>query len=101
MSKRNVFEIFLDSMNVKYTNLYSDSYYDNHPYKYSLYGLSKMLSDYKVENVSIRLKNKRQGLDKLDTPFIAHFGNDFVIVHEKDRESVSYQWMNKSVRNAK
>ncbi len=45
MSKRNVFEVFLDCMSVKYTNVYSD---------------------YKVENVSIRLKNKRQGLDKLD-----------------------------------
>ena len=98
MPKHNVFEAFLGFMNVKYTNLYSDSHYDNHPYKYNLYGLSKMLSDYKVENVCIRLKNKREGLEKLDIPFIAHFGNDFVIICEKDSESVVYQWKDKSVR---
>lgn len=98
MITHNVFESFLKFMNVKYTNSYSDSYYDNHPYKYSLYGLSKMLSDYKVENVSIRLKNKRQGLGMLDVPFIAHFGNDFVVVYGKDCGSVSYQWGSKFVR---
>ncbi len=31
MPKHNVFEAFLGFMNVKYTNLYSDSHYNNHP----------------------------------------------------------------------
>lgn len=47
---QNVLSVFLQKMNVKYTPTFANKLYNEHPHKYNLFGLSKMLSEYKIEN---------------------------------------------------
>jgi len=85
MKKRqNTFVALLDLLKVKYTNDFSNGYFNEHPHKYNLLGLSKMLSDYGVENGAIKIADKEKDIAEIETPFIAHFGGDFVVVHKVD-----------------
>ena len=68
-----------------------------HPHRNNLYGLSEMLTWYGVENIAIRLEDKKQICD-IETPFIAHAGNDFVLVKKICNGVVDYLWRGKIVR---
>ena len=50
----NVFTSFLEILKIKHTRAFSNKYFNEHPHKYNLFGLSKMLSDYGIENAAIR-----------------------------------------------
>lgn len=78
--EQNILNLFLKSLGVKYTNMYSDEIYMNHPYKYSLYGISKMLEEYQVPNIGVRVSDKE--IDNLTIPFLAQVKQDFVIVNK-------------------
>ena len=97
---QNLLSAFIELLNVKYTPSYADKLYNEHPYKYSLFGLSKMLSEYQIENAGLRISNKEEGLKTLEAPFIAHTGDEFVTVFKKDEHRVSYLWQNKQVNIA-
>ena len=56
----------------------------NHPYKYSLYGISKMLEEYHVTNVGVRVSDK--DIDRLSIPFVAQLDQDFVVVNHIKRK---------------
>jgi len=43
-----------------------------------------MLSDYGVENAATKIADKEKDIAAIETPFIAHFGGDFVVVHKVD-----------------
>ena len=93
----NIFVTFLKLLKVKHTNDFSRKYYNEHPHKYNLYGLSSMLSDYGIENVGLSIDNKKDNLPLLEVPFIAHAGNDFVIVNNNTSEKIDYIWRNKNI----
>lgn len=80
--KSNIIIYFLQLLNIKHTFTFSREYYDNHPYRSSLYGFSKILSDYKIENASIKIRNKEEALSLLEVPFIAHLNNELTIVYQ-------------------
>lgn len=100
LKKQNVLTAFIGLLNVKYTHSYADKLYYEHPYKYSLFGLSKMLSEYQIENAGLRISNKEEGLNTLETPFIAHTGDEFVTVYHKDEHRISYIWQDKQINIA-
>lgn len=78
--KDNLFVTILKLLNVKHTKKYSNRFFNEHPHKYNLYGLSKMLTHYKVSNLGIKIINKEEDLYNLPPPFIAHTGDDFAVV---------------------
>lgn len=84
-------------MGVKHTR-YADNLYNGHPYKFSLYGLSQMLSEYKVPHAGMKVSDKESGLKELAVPFVAHAGNEFVLVYKKNSKDVSYLWNGKEIR---
>lgn len=86
----------LSLLNVKHTDKYTNAYFNEHPYKYSLFGLSKMLNHYGVYNKGIRITNK-DDIYSLETPFIAHIGNDFVTVKDISKENITYYWHQKKL----
>ena len=96
-SEDNIFVSLLETLNVKYTKWYSSKYYSEHPYKNSLYGLSKILFDYNIENKGGVIKDKKGALTELDTPFIAHVKNNFVIVYRIDKNNVIYILKGKNI----
>lgn len=75
---------------MKHTKRFSDKYYNEHPHKYNLYGISKMLSNYKIENAATTIKDKENDIFNIETPFIAHAGGDFVIVHKVQQSKIQY-----------
>lgn len=89
-----VFTCFLKELGVKFTNSFSDKLFSEHPYKYTLFGLSKMLTYYGVRNVGIKVTN-REEIHSLETPFIAHIGNDFVTVKNVSSKDICYYWHKK------
>jgi len=76
----NTFVALLDLLEVKHTKSFSDKYFNEHPHKYNLYGLSKMLSGYGIRNAATQIEDKENDLFKIKCPFVAHMGGDFVVV---------------------
>ena len=98
--QQNPFVALLSLLKVKHTNDFSNRYFNKHPHKYNLFGLSKMLSDYGIENAGIRITEKENDLSLIELPFIAHTGVDFVVVHKVESgESgkVHYLWNGKKI----
>ena len=89
---KNILNTFLDLIEVKHTESFTDQYFNEHPHKYNLFGLSKILFDYGVENEAIRIPDKEKNIFNIITPFIAQYGGDFVAVHKIDNEQVSFIW---------
>lgn len=81
---------FITELGIKHTTTFSDHLYRVHPHRNSLYGLSKMLSVYRIPNAGIHMKDKE--VTRLSTPFIAHTANDFVIVKKASEQVVTYEW---------
>ena len=92
----NVFTSFLQQLNVKHTKSGSSKLYREHPHKYNLFGLSKMLSTYGVDSKAVKLNNKKEILS-LETPFIAHISNDFVTVYRLTSKKIYYIWKGKDI----
>lgn len=95
---RTLLSAYLSLLKVKHTARYADKLYNEHPYKYSLFGLSKMLLEYKIPNAGVEILNKEQGIKDLEPPFMAYAGNEFVLVYEKDDVKVSYLWQGKRIK---
>ncbi|WP_303207725.1 vitamin K epoxide reductase family protein [Bacteroides oleiciplenus] len=94
---QNVFTAFLASMEIEYTDRFSNKYFNEHPHKYSLFGLSKMLADFKIENVALRLKDKEKGLSKLEVPFIAYVASEFAVVKKITPQQVQMRWKEEDI----
>ena len=76
----NIFDAFLGLLKVKHTKSFTGQFFNEHPHKYNLFGISKMLSDYSVNNAAIQIPDKENDIAEIETPFIAQFGGDFVAV---------------------
>lgn len=85
---QNVFVSFLELLNVKHTKTYSNTLFNEHPHKYNLLGVSKMLSEYNIENAATRIEDKEMNLFNIETPFVAPFGGDFVTIREVTADNV-------------
>lgn len=88
----NTFITLLSNLKVKYTKSFSNRYFEEHPYKYNMLGLSMMLDDYGVANKGLRVDNKKEAIAELDAPYIAHVSGDFVNVYNVTPEKVCYLW---------
>lgn len=93
---RTILSVFLQKMKVKHTVTYANKLYNEHPHKYNLFGLSLLLSDYKIANAGIKIEDKNLSL--LDIPFIAQAGGDFVTVYKIDSKDVYCVWRGKHIR---
>ena len=95
--KTNPLISILSLLDVRYTNEYTNKYFNEHPYKYNLFGLSKMLTYYGVHNRGIKIPNK-EDIQFLESPFVAHIGNSFVAVESVSNNNVSYYWHNNKLK---
>lgn len=89
--QQNVLTSMLTLLNVKHTERFSNKYFNEHPHKYNLFGLSKMLSDYGVDNAGVKIENKTEDIMNIETPFVAHMGGDFVLVYNVSDKDVKYR----------
>lgn len=88
---KNIFILFLELLRVRHTRSYSCKLYNEHPLRDSLLGISKMLSEYGIENQSLFLQ-KQHELSTLETPFIAHLKTQgFVIIEKITPDRILYK----------
>jgi len=87
---KNTFVNILDLLKVKHTSEFSNRYFNEHPHKYNLFGLSKMLSDYGIENAGTKITEKDKDLFNIELPFVAHTGNDFAVVYKVEKPAATY-----------
>lgn len=95
---KNILTASLSRLGVKYTDYYANKLFNEHPHKYNLYGISSMLSEYNILTTGIKVSDKRSNLDKLEVPFIAHIGHDFIVVFKITKNNVYYQWEDKIIK---
>lgn len=96
---RNPLTCLLLNLNVKFTAAYANKLFNEHPHKYDLYGISKMLSEYNINNAGIRVNDKKEAISTLTPPFIAQVSNAFVTVNKILNDKVYYRWDDKKIEN--
>lgn len=91
----NIFVSLLRELGVPHTRRFATSLYEEHPYKNTLYGLTKLLSLYGVANKAFRIADK-QNVFQFEVPFLVGFSRDFAIVTDiLDDGKVRCNWLNK------
>lgn len=55
-----------------------------------------MLEEYGITNAGVRINDKN--IRSLEVPFIAHIGNDFVVVNQVTDKQVYYHWRDKDIK---
>ncbi len=94
---KNLFLQICEALHVPHTRAFTDRTFDEHPYKYSLFGLSRMLTDYGVENRGVRFSDKPAALAELETPFVAQVSGDLALVAKIADDAVTYRWYDQNV----
>jgi uncharacterized membrane protein len=89
---KNVLTTLLSLLKVKYTRSYANKFFNEHPYKNNLLGLSQMLSAYGIKNKGIRIDDKDDDIFNIQTPFVAHSVGEFVVVTQVTNDVVNYKW---------
>lgn len=95
--KDNLLIVFLRLLGVKHTITFSRQYFAEHPNKYNLLGLSSMLLDYRVKNIGVKISNKND-ICRIEPPFVAHIGSDFVVVEKMHDKYIYFFSDNKRVK---
>lgn len=91
---KTILEKYLDSLEIGYTKHFVRSLYQEHPHKYNMFGLKKMLDIYGVKTIGVYVDNK--DLSKLNYPCILHTHDDFVIGQACDANTVTFQQYDKN-----
>lgn len=89
---KNLFLHLCEELHIPYNRGYTSRHFEEHPYKYTLFGLYKLLSGYGVESKGMRFANKEDALSVLKTPFVAQVSDDLVLVMSVTATDVSYRW---------
>lgn len=79
MNGTSIFSDFLTALGVKHTGAYSDDRFHEMPFR-SLFGFSRLLTEYGVENDAYMLSAK-ESISDIPAPFIAQRSDGFVIVN--------------------
>lgn len=93
----NTFLTLLKELRINTTS-YSNEIYQNHPYRNTMFGLADILSDYKINNAGVRFNNKKEALESLEVPFVAHAGGDMVVVTKITETEVFKIWRGQTIK---
>ncbi|WP_288068368.1 hypothetical protein [Xylanibacter rodentium] len=85
---KTVLEHFLDALEIDYTKHFAKALYQEHPHKYNMYGLKKMLDVYGIKALGVCSDTK--DLSALNYPCILHIYGDFVIGLDCDADTLTY-----------
>lgn len=86
----NIIDRFLSLLEIKHTHAFTTRLFNEHPHKYDMFGLRKMLAVYGIQTIGIEQKGKR--LDALTYPCILHIHGDFVIGCKFENKQLTYLW---------
>ncbi len=90
--EHNTLSIILRLLKVKHTSTYVSKYFNEHPDKYNMFGLSKMLSHFGIFNKGMKTANKEKDISALEAPFIAQIEGELIVVDAIDDNNIAYYW---------
>lgn len=85
---KTILESFLSILEIGYTKYFAVTLYLEHPHKYNMYGLQKMLNVYGVKTLGVRVDTK--DLSKLTYPCILHTYSDFFVGLECNAGTIKF-----------
>lgn len=85
---KNILELFLDAIEVRYNKQFADKLYYEHPHRYNMYGLKRMLDVYGVKSLGVNIDSK--DLSVLTYPCILHTYSDFVIGLDCSSDTITF-----------
>ncbi|MDM8145024.1 vitamin K epoxide reductase family protein [Bacteroides eggerthii] len=85
---KTILEQFLDALNIDYTKHFIRTLYQEHPHKYNMLGLKKMLDVYGVKTLGVCSDTK--DLCNMNYPCILHIHGGFAIGLACDDNTVTY-----------
>ncbi|MDM8206686.1 vitamin K epoxide reductase family protein [Bacteroides gallinaceum] len=86
----NIFISILRELHVSFTKSFTLRAYEEHPYKYTFFGLKSLCERYGIEAKGLFLCDKRSILN-LSLPFVAYFNNDYALVKKIDGERIVFE----------
>lgn len=89
-SDNNIFLSLLKELKVPHTRDYTLRTYEEHPYKYTFYGLKLLCESYGIETEGVLITDK-DDLKRLDTPFIAQYAEDYVLIKNISDKKVTIE----------
>lgn len=90
MMSTNIFISILRELHVSFTKSFTLRAYEEHPYKYTFFGLKSLCERYGIEAKGLFLCDKRSILN-LSLPFVAYFNNDYALVKKIDGERIVFE----------
>lgn len=88
-TRPTLFSDFLTALEVPHTQWYSDRRFRTMTFK-SLFGLSKLLQEYGIDNEAYAVTDKAEALAELVPPYLARLGGSFAIVRDVTPSTVEY-----------
>ncbi|MBQ8529672.1 MAG: hypothetical protein IJ430_00700 [Parabacteroides sp.] len=88
----NIFISVLKLLKVSHTKKFSELFYNQYPLNNTLWGLSKMLSDYNIPNEAYHIKDKNKGISFLEYSCVIYWGGNFIIFIKNENNFIYYYW---------
>lgn len=85
----NIIASILSELEVPYTSDYLNNLFDNHPYRYTLYGIKSMLKHYNIDSYALHINEHAHLIEFNDTvPFVVQIYNDLAVVSRIEAETI-------------
>ena len=94
---KNLLLQLCDELHISHTLTFTNRFFEEHPYRYSLFGLANMLEAYGVKTCGVKFTNKVSALADINTPFIAQMSDDLVIVNSEIIAVKHFLWGTKTL----
>lgn len=89
MNKKNIIAQYLKLLDVKFTDTFLQRISELHPFRDTLFGISDILSEYRVKSSGVRVKEK-QDIKEITPPFIADMNNGYLLVTKIIDDKIYY-----------
>lgn len=83
----NIFVALLKELDIPFTIEFAKKSYEEHPYKYTFYGIKQLCEKYGIKAQGVHLKDKRE-ITKMPLPIIVDYANDRILVKRIESNTV-------------
>ena len=96
-TRPNIFVALLKELNVPFTLGFANKSYEEHPYKYTFYGIKQLCEKYGIKVQGVHLKDKRE-ITKMPLPIIVDYANDRVLVKRIESNTIIFDIYGEQIR---
>lgn len=87
---KNMFISILRELKIPFTNSFVIRSYEEHPYKYTFYGLKSLCEKFGIATEGLFIYNK-ENIQEIPLPFVAKYNNDYALVKVVTKQKVTFE----------